>query len=219
MTHAAEPPPAARQSWPLKILLVLTGVLVVRFVLKYAVPYFGLDPVQFGPSFWPRRVGLLAHLGAGTFAILIGVVQLWLGEKRLAMAWHRTLGKLYVAAVAVGCLGGYYLALTATEIGWVYSAGLFGLALAWTVTTAMAYVAIRRGVITQHREWMIRSYVVTLAFVFIRLGDELMARYTATDVVERQKFLAWFCWAGPLLIAEPLIQLRKLRRPPRATAA
>jgi hypothetical protein len=33
----------------------------------------------------------------------------------------------------------------------------------------MAFLAIRRRQITQHQDWMIRSYVVTFAFVFFRM--------------------------------------------------
>ena len=211
MTHVAAAEPAGRPvSATVRVLLGITAVVVLRFIFKYAVPYFGLDQAQFGEAFWSRRFGLLAHLSGGGVALLIGPVQLWLGETRHRMPWHRTLGKVYLGAVTVGCLGGYYLALSTTQIGWVYSSGLFGLAVAWTITTGMAYVAIRHRAISQHREWMIRSYVVTMAFVFYRLADELMNRFTATDLLERQKAIAWLCWAVPLLLAEPFIQMRKI---------
>jgi hypothetical protein len=200
-----------RSSWPLRLLLGVTLLLVIRFVLKNAIPYLGLDPKTFGDSFWPRRYGLLAHLAGGTVAILVGPIQFWLGAHRRQMAWHRKLGMLYLGGVTVGCIGGFYLALTVTGVGWAYSAGLFGLACAWAITTGTAYLAIRRRNIPQHREWMIRSYVVTLAFVFFRLADELMGTSTGADALERAKALAWICWTIPLLIAEPLIQWPKLK--------
>jgi uncharacterized membrane protein YozB (DUF420 family) len=206
----AVPSPGQRNSWRLRLLLGLTSILVLRFLAKYAVPYLALSPEYYGEAFWSRRYVLLAHLGGGAIAIVVGPIQLWLGEHRLHMPWHRKLGKLYLAGVALGCSGGYYLALT-SQTGWVTSAGLFGLAVAWTITTGMAYLAIRRGAIAQHREWMVRSYVVTLAFVFYRLFDEVMDRMGVGDYLERGKAAAWFCWAVPLLLAEPLIQLGKLR--------
>ena len=57
---------------------------------------------------------------------------------------------------------------------------------------------------------MIRCYVVTLAFVFFRLFDLLAARAGIGDGAERAKAAAWLCWAVLLLLAEPLIELRKL---------
>lgn len=65
------------------------------------------------------------HLTGGSVAILIGPVQLWLGETRRALSWHRVLGMVYLGGVTAGCLGGFYLALTIRDVGWVYSSGLF----------------------------------------------------------------------------------------------
>ncbi len=74
----------------------------------------------------------------------------------------------YLAGVLIGAAAAFYLSFT-TPLGWVFGSGLFALAIAWTVTTGMAFRAINSRAIVQHREWMIRSYVVTLAFVFFRI--------------------------------------------------
>ena len=198
--------------WPLVLLLSVAGLLAARFLLKSALPYLSLDQAAYGDAFWPRRYGLLLHLAGGLVALVAGPFQLWMGETRRRMDIHRTLGKVYMGAVAVGCLGGFYLSLTTPQVGWVYASGLFGLACAWTITTSFAYVAIRRRVIAQHREWMIRSYVVTFAFVFYRLFVDVLGYLNVGDVLDHHK-AAPGCWAVPLLIAEPLIQVRKLRRP------
>jgi hypothetical protein len=79
------------------------------------------------------------------------------------------------------------------------------------ITTAMAYYSVRHRAIAQHREWMIRSYVVTLAFVFFRVGFEVLNHYDVTEP-ERSMALAWGCWAVPLLLTEPLLQLRHARK-------
>ncbi len=63
---------------------------------------------------------------------------------------------------------------------------------------------------------MLRSYTVTFAFVTFRLVDYWLHRWISVpdDPVADQidTLLAWGCWAVPLLIAEPLIQLRAIRR-------
>ena len=51
----------------------------------------------------------------------------------------------------------------------MFGAGITGLGVAWIVTTTMAIAAVRRGLIEQHQDWMIRSYVVTFAFVTFRV--------------------------------------------------
>jgi hypothetical protein len=219
MNHAA---PVEHQrmrgmSWTFLLLLSISVPLVIRFLLAYTVRYFSWNPQVYGDTFWPRRYGLLLHITGSAVAIVTGPVQLWLGETRRALAWHRTLGTMYLVGVMMGCVGGYYLALTTRDYGWVYASGLFGLAVAWTITTGMAYLAIRHRLIAQHREWMIRSYVVALAFVFARLFEEVAVYLGVSDFSDVEKAAVWLSWAVPLLLTEPLLQLRKFRRPARTT--
>jgi hypothetical protein len=153
---AANPSPNERHamrnvSWWFLVLLGLALVLAIRFLIVYALRYWSFDPQVYGDAYWPRRYGLVMHLLGGSVAILAGPPQLLLGETRRFPAWHRTMGKVYLAAVTIGCLSGYYLALTSTDVGWVFASGLFGLAVAWTITTGMAYIAIRRRLFALHR--------------------------------------------------------------------
>ena len=201
--------------WPLLAILGVAAVAALAFWILAAAPYLRLDPAQFGPAYWPRRYGLLTHIAGGTVALLAGPVQLWLGETRSALAWHRKIGTAYLIGVAVAAAAAYYLAVT-TPLGWIFGSGLFMLAVAWTITTGMAYVAIRRRAIEQHREWMIRSYVVTLAFVIFRA---LVVALTVAGVGshgEQLALAAWVCWAVPLLLLEPCLQWKKLRGPAAA---
>src|SRR5262249_4058340 len=121
------------------------------------------------------------------------------------------IGTLYLIGVTVGTVAAFYLALT-TPLGWIFASGLFTLAIAWTITTGMAYVAIRRRAIEQHREWMIRSYVVTLAFVVFRAVVAGLTIAEVGSLPERLALAAWLCWAVPLLVLEPFLQLKRLRR-------
>jgi uncharacterized membrane protein len=197
--------------WPLVAMVGAAAVAALAFWVIAAAPYLRWDPAQFGDVFWPRRYGLLFHITGGTVALLVGPVQLWLGETRSKLAWHRTLGTLYLLGVTVGAVGAYYLSLT-TPGAWVYAAGLFSLALAWTITTGMAYRAIRRRAIDQHREWMIRSYVVTLSFVVFRAIVAALGASGVGVFAERVTFAAWACWAVPLVLVELCLQWRKVQR-------
>jgi hypothetical protein len=68
----------------------------------------------------------------------------------------------------------------------------------------------------QHRDWMLRSYTVTFAFVTFRLFDQWLHDWIkvpddpVADALDTT--MAWACWAIPLLLSEPLIQLRHMRR-------
>jgi len=188
----------------------LSGVALIglMFVVRAALPYFKLTEVQFG-RYWPHRWWLLLHITAGIVALLSGPLQLWLGLTQRSVQAHRRLGLVYVGCVAASSVAGYYLAYN-TRLGWIFGTGLAGLATAWIVTTGLAIAAIRRHLYEQHKEWMIRSYVVTTAFVTFRLVFEVLGRMGIGTVGERLAAVSWICWAVPLLVTEAVLQGRKI---------
>jgi uncharacterized membrane protein len=142
-------------------------------------------------------------------ALLAGPVQFSLGLGRRYMALHRKLGLVYVMSVATGAGSALYLAAH-TDFGWVFGLGLTGLALAWLVTTAMAATAIRRKLVQQHQEWMVRSYVVTSAFVTFRVFAGGLQAAGVGDLNDQLTAASWFCWAVPLLCTEAVLQGRTI---------
>ena len=91
-----------------------------------------------------------------------------------------------------------------------FAAGLFGLAVAWLLTSGMALASIRKRNFEQHKQWMVRSYVTTVAFISFRLVDDLMGYYGLRSSTDRQEILSWACWAVPLLITEVVLQSRQV---------
>ena len=186
----------------------LAALVALGFFAAVAVPYLLLDP-QVMARYEPRRAWLLVHVAAGGAALLAGPVQLWLGVTGRAMHVHRRLGVAYVIAVATGSIAAFYLAAH-TTLGWGFGAGITGLGIAWVATTALAVAAIRRGLVDQHREWMVRSYVLTFAFVTFRALFKLLQAADVGTLPEQLAMASWFCWAVPLLIVEIVIHGRRI---------
>jgi hypothetical protein len=193
--------------WPTALLGGAMAV-AVGFVALFALRYFTLDQEVF-QFYWPRRGWLLLHIAGGIVALLTGPGQLWLGLNRKQLQLHRRLGMAYMASVALSSIAAFYLAFH-TDLGWVFGTGLTGLAGAWIVTTGLAFVAVRRGLIHQHQEWMIRSYVVTFAFVTFRIFAGIVQATGVGTLTEQVAAASWFCWAVPLLITEAVLQGRKI---------
>jgi len=198
------------------ITLAMLGAVI--FVVLAALPYFTFlfsdAPNQFVDEmsfrlYFPRRGWLLLHIAGGIAAVLAGPVQLWLGLSDRHMGLHRRLGLTYISGVAIGTVGAVALAVR-TPVGWIFGAGLLGLATAWVITTGLAFASIRLRLIQQHKEWMIRSYVVTFAFVTFRVGDVVMRAAGVGEPLQNVAFLAWASWAVPLLITEAVLQGRKI---------
>ena len=200
--------PGPLGSWLRVITIWVAAFLALGFFVNTALPYLLLEP-QAIARYAARRWWLLAHVAAGAVALLMGPLQLWLGISRRAMWLHRWLGLTYVTSVGIGSIAAFYLAAN-TTLGWVFASGITGLGIAWVVTTTMAVAAIRRGLIEQHQDWMIRSYVVTFAFVTFRVLWSLLAAAHVGTQTEQLGAASWFCWALPLLVTEVLLQGRRI---------
>ncbi len=186
-------------------------LLAAAFIAKYVFHYY----LDFSPNglavFWPRRWGLLIHISAGTLALALGPFQFWTGLRNRLTKVHRWTGRLYLLAVAAGSAAGLYMAITTTG-GWDYGVALGGLALAWAGCATVAYVAIRQRAINLHRRWMIRTYVVTFAFVVYRLLDEWLPTSQLKPDHDRGVAIAWACWVVPLMITVLIQGLQDARR-------
>jgi hypothetical protein len=88
------------------------------------------------------------------------------------------------------------------------------LGIVWLGSSAMAYFAIRNGNKVMHREWMVKSYVLTLSFVFFRLVEDLLIRAGISNFAERKVLMSWASWAIPFFITEVVLQIRRLKKIP-----
>lgn len=194
--------------WRAVLLLVAATLVGVVFWFGAALPYLMLDEAQLG-QYATRRAWILLHIAAGTVALFAGPVQLWLGLSNRRIDVHRRLGMVYLIAGFFSSSAAFYLA-THTDGGWMFGSGLFGLGVAWFITTGMAYVSVRKSLLDQHKEWMIRSYVVMFAFVTFRMLFVALQAAQIGTVQEQLGVASWFCWAVPLLVTEAALQGRKV---------
>ena len=203
--------PVHRQNRSLQILLWTVTALVIWYVNTSVLRYLNQTREVYG-LFWPRHGWLFVHAISGTIALALGPVQFWPGVKEEQPMLHRVLGIAYVAGAIGGSITAYYLAYH-TGFGWLFGAGLCAMATAWITTTGMATIAIYRRMIAQHREWMIRSYVVTFGFIFMRLTTEILDTIDVGTITERLVFASWICWSLPLCFTEAFLQGRKVFAP------
>lgn len=185
--------------------IALLAYEALRFYLRDPVHYmFDYTQKSFG-VYWPHRLALLCHIAGGTLALFFGPFQLWSGLRRWNLRVHRVTGYLYIAGVAVAGAAAFYLGFFTQPRD--FGIALWGLATAWWITVGMAFLAIRRRQIPAHREWMIRGYVVTFAFVAFRWAVDLPIFASLGD--SRFATVGWLCWVLPLLIAEVFLQWRR----------
>lgn len=127
--------------------------------------YLGTIPLIIGP-----------HIAAGLLALLSGPLQFSSRIRRRFPRLHRILGRAYVIAVFVAAP----LAIVLSNHRHDPRAIHFVVATCcqagtWMIATAAAFLTARNGYIPQHREWMVRSYALTLTFIGTRVLQPIPA--------------------------------------------
>ncbi len=189
-------------------------LLGVAYVSVRAGNYLWQSPQEF--AFAAQRavyashpLTLFVHIGAGVTALVVGAWQL---TARGRGRCHRYLGQLYLGAVALAGTA----ALLAAPISYGSRANALAFTLmsvAWLLTTALAWYAIRQGQVSSHRRWMLRSYAVTLAAVTLRAELGLLIGVFGLSFDQAYAIVPWSSWMGNLLVLEGWMALRDRGHP------
>jgi len=188
--------------------LFLVFCSAAYFIAKDALPYlYQFSPAAYGP-FWTNRAWLLPHVAGGVLALTIGAAQLCLGFSRRTGRWHRYLGRSYAVVVLVSAAAAAMMVARGSVVGSAFGAILASAAVIWCVVTIMGWLAAQRRQWHAHRDWMIRSYAVALAFVLFRLLVELPL-LTALSFQDRYTALIGVTFFAILAGIEIILQWRR----------
>ncbi|MFS4467101.1 DUF2306 domain-containing protein [Maribacter sp. 2210JD10-5] len=145
------------------------------------------------------NIGFYGHISFGAMALLIGWVQFSKKFRNANLRRHRTIGKIYVGAVAISGLCGLFIAFYATG-GWVAKTGFIGLALIWLYFTGGAYLAVKKADIQKHQVYMIYSYAACFAAVTLRIWLPLLT-IAFGAFIPAYRIVAWLCWVPNIIFA------------------
>jgi uncharacterized membrane protein len=197
-------------------------VFAVYYVLNNAFRYFDFSSAAYRIDLKPFQLSLFIHIVGGILALLLGPLQFSDRLRKKLPRVHRTVGKVYLIAILISAPLAIYLGIAHVLLAskdYVGGVGISSMGFAWLCTAAMAYVAIRNRNFVQHKEWMIRNYVITFGFVTIRLIIELTMKNFTIEFLQIRAIATWASWAFPLLITEFILQYPKLKMPGKKTAA
>ena len=184
--------------------VVVLGVVGSHFFVHNALRYLNITEKTY-QGYWPHRGWLMVHIAGGSLALLFGPLQFYGRLRRARPALHRWMGRFYLGGVVIGAFGAIYMGCVTKRRD--FGISLIAMAFAWLSTAAMAYLAIRRRQFGAHREWMVRSYIVTYGFVTFRAIQN--AGLLSSLGPRAPAMTAWFCWVIPLLCADFVLQWRR----------
>lgn len=114
------------------------------------------------------RIAFFVHVYASMWVLLAGFTQFSSRIQDYYPQWHRTFGYVYVTNVLLitgpaGLLMGVY-----ANGGLPSKMAFVTLAILWMTLTAIALIKAKKGDFASHRNFMIRSYALTLSAVTLR---------------------------------------------------
>lgn len=173
-----------------------------------------LSPRKESEKWW-----LIVHFSGAACTLFLGPLQFWTYFRNRFRHWHRLAGKFYIGGSITSALMVFYLLSNYPLPGAVLSLGL--LAVIWLFTTVSAFWFALKKNFASHRQFMIRSYVCGLAFIFIRVLPEINNLTGLFDFMQdeemRSTVYEWLCWVYPLLVVEFILvwwpSISKLRAP------
>jgi uncharacterized membrane protein len=181
--------------------------LMMLFVLYNNERFIVLHSDPDWPYFFPVRWWLLPHGLGGALALILGPLQFSTRVRQRHPSLHRVLGRVYVAAVAVGAplgilLGFVHRLPVALRVETIAQSG------SWFLTTAVAFNYILNRNVVRHRQWMLRSYLFASIFVVSRVLDKVpvlgsfIAPFNNNSNPAVLWFLVLFAWVIPTLLEQ-----------------
>lgn len=181
-----------------RALVALLSIGIALFSYRYLTDSETRSPEVLANAF--AQPFLVLHvLGAAT-ALLVSPFQFIARFRSRGSGLHRIVGRVYAAGCLTGAAAGFPLALGSTA-GTVAAGGFGLLAIFWFWTTAIGWRRAMQGRIAEHRQWMLRSWALTMAAVTLRLYLPFPA-LLGLDFMDGYRAIAWLCWVPNLMLME-----------------
>lgn len=157
-----------RQRTPRIWLVIWTfiGLSSAWFIYDSVIYVATRDP-QPGATFINRQLWYLAHMAIATPLLVIAPVQFIAGMREARPAMHRWLGRLFLASSIAAGLLAIWLGATIQYQGSRIPLVMFG--AVWIAFSICAWICARKRDFLNHRKFVIRSFTIGLAFIWVRV--------------------------------------------------
>ncbi len=199
----------------LLVTLAFFTWLMARITVAYLpyhtdVGFLRIKQQYIGIDHW--RIAFFIHVYASMWVLLAGFTQFSKRLQRNNPRLHRAMGYIYVTDVLLitgpaGLVMGFY-----ANGGFFSRVAFVLLAALWIFFTLMALIKARQGDFKAHRNFMIRSYALTLSAITLRAWKYMITNAYHLDEslvfppMDVYRVVAWLGWGGNLLLAELLIR-------------
>jgi hypothetical protein len=205
----------------LLILLAFFSWLMLRIVLLYTsmkpdVAFLLFKQEYLHIDSW--RISFFIHVFTGMLTIIAGFTQFSKTILRKYPRLHRTMGYIYVIDVLLITGPAAFVMSLYANGGLSARISFTILSVLWIGFTAAALIYAFRKKFILHKQFMIRSYALTLSAISLRAWKVVIASNFHIAPMDRYRIIAWLGWGLNLIIAEIIIRQQKKKSPLRETS-
>lgn len=195
----------------LGLAILFVAALIFLKSLDYYQPDFGRGYLVGKEGYFHGifKYGLYAHIISTPVLILLGTIQLFLRYEYRSPQLHRWIGRLYGGLIlGIAAPGALIMAVYAYGGFWG-KLSFFILGALWILVTGLAWYFARKGDLLRHQRFIIRSYILTISAVTLRIFSFLFIHYLDWYGPEMYATTAWLSWLPLLLIYEGILLTRR----------
>ncbi len=207
---------SVRSSWRAQVgLLSLAAIPAVTGTARLMEVFGGPRTMPDNPRIAGSPSPAVLHIVGGVVFLVLGALQFSPRMRQRHPTWHRRAGRALILLGITAALAALWMTLLSprqTGTGSVLHTLrlIFGTALAGTLI--VAFRAIKRGDVAQHRAWMIRAYAIALAAgtqaLTIGVGEGIFGKTVLiTDLSTSAG------WIVNLAVAEVILRRPSAQRP------
>jgi len=154
----------------------------------------------------------LLHVVPGAIFLAVAPLQFSSHIRNRWLRFHRWSGRVLLVAALLVAVSGLIMGALFPFSGPVAAAAVFVAGALFLVSLVRAFVAIRRGDVTTHREWMIRMFSLGLGIATVRIIAVPLLAGTNIGLNESAAFSFWAGWLATFTAAELWIRYTRRQR-------
>ncbi len=187
---------------------------MAKMIAEYASFDTSIGFLNFKQEYLPNKVWLTAfyiHVFTAVLCLLAGFTQFSAHIQKHYKKLHRYMGRFYAYNIMlINFPAGFIMAIYAN--GELPSKLAFLiLDVLWFWFTYKAVVTAKQKRFGAHREYMTRSYALTLSAIALRSWKIVLVNFTTLDIPTIYMINAWLGFVPNLLLAEWIIRKRRAK--------
>lgn len=172
--------------------------------IKYDVAFLNLKQEEIKLPYY--KFAFFSHVYSSIIVIILGLSQFSRTIRNQFSIIHKLNGKAYILlTLLIASPSGLIMAFHANG-GLVSQISFSVLSVLWFLFTLKAYLYIKKEDYRKHRNFMIRSYALTLSAISLRLFKYVIVFFFELPPMDTYKIVAILGWTTNLGIAELIIR-------------